>query len=228
MNRVLVISVIVSGIIVLYFSYRYHRSFRAEVLNLENEVSLNDVGISKMSEMKVDKTTKINGYDLTRDIQLTKSDIGLDQVDNSSDLNKPISKLTDLIKTDKLTSICSANLYLRADQASAAKAAIDSFYNSRGDENTPAKYKSGNVFYRRIETVDGNWETPLYLPLVSDYPIYSHFYFECNSGMSFDVSTRRSDQESKYSSISVNNGYMAVFVSTGDVWAYMGQLKCNV
>lgn len=228
MNRVLLISGIVAGIIILYISYRYHRSFRNEVDNLEKEVSLNDIGISAMSDMKVDKTTKINGYDLSGDVNLTKSDIGLDQVDNSSDLNKPISDATDLVKIDKLTSICSANLYLRADQASVPKAGIDSFYYTRGDDTTPAKYKSGNVFYRRIETVDGNWETPLYLPLVSDYPIYSHFYFECNSGMGFDVSTRRSDQESKYSSIGVNNGYMAVFVSTGDVWAYIGQLKCNI
>src|SRR5690606_38474457 len=41
---------------------------------------------------KVDKTTTINGKALSSDITLTKADIGLSNVDNTSDLDKPISR----------------------------------------------------------------------------------------------------------------------------------------
>lgn len=40
---------------------------------------------------KVDKTTTVNGHPLTSDINLTKQDVGLGNVDNTSDLDKPIS-----------------------------------------------------------------------------------------------------------------------------------------
>lgn len=43
---------------------------------------------------KVDKTTTINGKALSSNIELSKSDIGLGNVDNTSDLNKPISTAT--------------------------------------------------------------------------------------------------------------------------------------
>lgn len=50
--------------------------------------------------------TKINGYDLGSDISLTKSDIGLGNVDNTSDISKPISTATQTAlntKVDKKT-----------------------------------------------------------------------------------------------------------------------------
>lgn len=43
---------------------------------------------------KVDKTVKINNKSLSTDIVLNKTDIGLSNVDNTSDLNKPISTAT--------------------------------------------------------------------------------------------------------------------------------------
>lgn len=39
-------------------------------------------------------TRKINGYTLDKDINLTKADVGLDNVDNTSDLDKPVSNAT--------------------------------------------------------------------------------------------------------------------------------------
>lgn len=41
--------------------------------------------------LKVDKTTTINGYALSSDVLLDKSDVGLSSVDNTSDVDKPIS-----------------------------------------------------------------------------------------------------------------------------------------
>lgn len=60
---------------------------------------LDDIGLSnklwalikrKFGE-KVDKTTKINGHPLSSDVTLTKSDVGLGNVNNTSDLDKPVS-----------------------------------------------------------------------------------------------------------------------------------------
>lgn len=40
---------------------------------------------------KVDKTTKVNGHPLDENITITKSDVGLGNVDNTADADKPIS-----------------------------------------------------------------------------------------------------------------------------------------
>ena len=47
-----------------------------------------------LENKKVDKTIKINGYSLNKDVNITKSDVGLGRVDNTSDTEKPISKAT--------------------------------------------------------------------------------------------------------------------------------------
>lgn len=47
-----------------------------------------------LNDTKVDKSIKINNYQLINDISLSKSDIGLSNVDNTSDVNKPISEST--------------------------------------------------------------------------------------------------------------------------------------
>lgn len=44
--------------------------------------------------LKVDKTTTVNGNALSGNVTLTKSDIGLSSVDNTTDANKPISSAT--------------------------------------------------------------------------------------------------------------------------------------
>lgn len=50
--------------------------------------------VTNLESNKVDKSTKINGKNLTEDITLTKSDVDLSNVDNTSDLKKPISTAT--------------------------------------------------------------------------------------------------------------------------------------
>lgn len=47
--------------------------------------------ISTALEGYVPNTTTINGYELTSDLTLTKSDVGLGNVDNTSDIDKPVS-----------------------------------------------------------------------------------------------------------------------------------------
>lgn len=74
----------------------------AEALNNDPNVVNNVLQeLGDLKSNKVDKTTKINGYDLTQDIVLSKVDIGLANVDNTSDLDKPISNATQLALDQK-------------------------------------------------------------------------------------------------------------------------------
>lgn len=52
---------------------------------------------------KVDKTTTVNGHALNSNITITKGDIGLGNVDNTSDLNKPISTAVQTALDGKLS-----------------------------------------------------------------------------------------------------------------------------
>ncbi|MFA5152873.1 MAG: hypothetical protein WC554_09960, partial [Clostridia bacterium] len=54
------------------------------VINNENEIVISSSG-------NVPNTRTINGYELTSDITLTKDDLSLDQVDNTADIDKPLS-----------------------------------------------------------------------------------------------------------------------------------------
>jgi hypothetical protein len=77
--------------------------------NLADITILNDNKVDKTQynvdlPKKVDKTTKINDHELSSDVNLTKDDIGLSNVDNTSDNNKPISTLQQQALNEKLDS----------------------------------------------------------------------------------------------------------------------------
>ena len=56
---------------------------------------------------KVDKTTTVNGHALSGNVTVTKSDVGLGNADNTSDLDKPISTATQtaLDKKENITNV---------------------------------------------------------------------------------------------------------------------------
>lgn len=54
---------------------------------------------------KVDKTTKINEHPLSGDVTITKGDVGLENVDNTSDLDKPVSTATQEALDDKVDKV---------------------------------------------------------------------------------------------------------------------------
>ena len=63
-------------------------AINAENLNkIENELYALDTG-------KVDTTTTVNGHALSGNVTVTKSDVGLGNVDNTSDADKPVSTAT--------------------------------------------------------------------------------------------------------------------------------------
>ena len=51
---------------------------------------------------KVDKTTTVNGHPLSSNVTVTKADVGLGNVDNTSDLDKPISTATQTALNTKI------------------------------------------------------------------------------------------------------------------------------
>ena len=64
--------------------------------NIVNSLNMSNLSFENMNtslDTYVKKTTLINNYPLSTNINLIKSDIGLDQIDNTSDINKPISTL---------------------------------------------------------------------------------------------------------------------------------------
>lgn len=58
---------------------------------LVTEAAARAAADQSLEDTKVPKTTKVNGHALSSDVTVTKSDVGLGNVDNTSDVNKPVS-----------------------------------------------------------------------------------------------------------------------------------------
>lgn len=86
---------------------------------------------------KVDKTTTVNGKPLSGNITLNKTDVGLGNVDNTSDATKPISALTQIAldnKVDKVTGKgLSAEDYTTVEKAKLAGIASGAEVNVNAD-----------------------------------------------------------------------------------------------
>ncbi len=72
--------------------------------------SLNTVAdeVDALRTDKVDKTTTVNGHALSGNITVTKANVGLGNVDNTSDANKPVSTAQQTaldLKVDKTTTV---------------------------------------------------------------------------------------------------------------------------
>ena len=74
--------------------------------NLRKDVEDDEAATAAALNDKVGQSRTINGYDLSEDVILSKADVGLGEVDNTSDADKPVSTLTQLAldkKVDKQT-----------------------------------------------------------------------------------------------------------------------------
>jgi hypothetical protein len=80
------------------FFNRIVRLFGSRINRIESKLSDSSKTAKVMEELqatingKVNKTTTINGHVLGSNVTLTKADLGLGNVDNTSDENKPVSK----------------------------------------------------------------------------------------------------------------------------------------
>lgn len=58
---------------------------------LTQEVDAQGEAANQALSQKVDKTTEINGHPLSGNVTVTKEDVGLGNVDNTADIDKPVS-----------------------------------------------------------------------------------------------------------------------------------------
>lgn len=70
--------------------------------NAETVYRVGDVNLTPQNIGAVPTSTTVNGHALTGDITISKSDVGLGNVNNTSDLNKPISTATQTALDDKV------------------------------------------------------------------------------------------------------------------------------
>lgn len=110
----------------------------AEIDGQLDKVTSLDTEMSK----KVNKTTTVNGKALSGNVTLEKGDIGLGNVDNTSDLNKPISTATQTALDQKVAKVTgkqlSKNDYTDTDKAKVTNL-FDNTKQSINDEITARK-----------------------------------------------------------------------------------------
>lgn len=94
---------------------------------------------------RVPTSRTVAGHALTSDITLDKNDVGLENVDNTSDLNKPISTATQTALDDKVDKITgkglSTNDYTTAEKEKLAAFGAASTYALKSDITNMYKYK---------------------------------------------------------------------------------------
>lgn len=71
--------------------------------------------LNEIKSTVVSSKTLINGHDLSSDVTITKSDVGLGNVDNTSDASKPISTLTQTALNNKVDKITNYSLVSNSD-----------------------------------------------------------------------------------------------------------------
>lgn len=71
----------------------HHMEIYVKLVSLGGQAGMQSSATVDISQFVL-KTTKVNGKSLATDIVLDKTDIGLGNVDNTSDINKPISTAT--------------------------------------------------------------------------------------------------------------------------------------
>lgn len=71
----------------------HHVEAYAQIVSIDGQSGIQST-IPLDTSSFVRKTQRVNGHELTGDVTLTKADIGLENVDNTSDTSKPISTAT--------------------------------------------------------------------------------------------------------------------------------------
>lgn len=101
----------------------------------ETDYRVGDVNLTPQNIGAVPTTTTVNGHALTGDITISKSDVGLGNVNNTSDLNKPISTATQTAlnaKVNKTDIATTSNLGLVKPDGSTITIDTDGTIHSMG------------------------------------------------------------------------------------------------
>lgn len=84
---------------------------------------------------KVDKTTTVNGHALSGNVSVTKGDVGLGNVNNTSDANKPISTATQTALNGKVSTSTTVNGHALSGNVSVTQQDIGIKYSSEPPSN---------------------------------------------------------------------------------------------
>ncbi len=105
---------------------------------------------------KVDKTTTVNGHALSSNVTVSKSDVGLGNVDNTSDLNKPISTATQTALNEKANI---SNTYTKSE----VDALVSAVFRYKGTKATYAEILAittkavGDVWFCGADSSEYAW-----------------------------------------------------------------------
>ena len=127
---------------------------------LVTEAAARAAADQSLEDRKVPKTTTVNGHALSGNVTVTKSDVGLGNVDNTSDVNKPVSTAQQAA-IDELKS-----------------AFVSDVYGITG--NIPIIYQNG-IFYQRSTSQPVVNLTP------TTYEGRAAAFFTCSAGDTFVV-----------------------------------------
>lgn len=129
--------------------------------------------LSTLLSGKVDKATTINGYSLNSNITLTKGDISLGSVDNTSDLNKPISTATQTALNSK-QNLIGYTPYNATNPAGYISTETDPNIYSWARQNTKPSYTASEVGLGNVtnnaQWYSGNHPTTTSAYGLPDYP----------------------------------------------------------
>lgn len=168
--------------------------------SLKEEISIVNVvlssAINELREKSVNTELTINGYPLTGPITLTKSDVGLNAVDNTSDLNKPISSDTQKAldkKVDKTTTVNGHNL---SGNVTVTKSDIGlGNAENTSDLDKPISNKTQEALDKKVDKVDNK-------SLVSDSEISKLESYPEYSTLKTTIDTATSNSSSASTAIS--------------------------
>ena len=106
---------------------------------------------------KVDKTTTVNGHPLSDDVTVTKGDVGLGNVDNTSDANKPISTATQTALNGKVDNTVEVNGHPLSSNVTITKEDIElGNVNNTSDANKPISTATQTALNNKVDKVSGS------------------------------------------------------------------------
>lgn len=131
--------------------------------------------ISSALNSKVNNTTTVNGHALSSNVTVTKSDIGLGNVDNTSDANKPISNATQAALNGKQNTLSAGtNIDITNNTISTKNVPTlngnntftgSNTFSGSGDPQVVFQGDNGSVI---LETTPGNSNITITIPNAAD------------------------------------------------------------
>ena len=131
--------------------------------------------INSALNSKVNNTTTVNGHALSSNVTVTKSDIGLGNVDNTSDANKPISNATQAALNEKQNTLSAGtNIDITNNTISTKNVPTlsgdntftgSNTFSGSGDPQVVFQGDNGSVI---LETTPGNSNITITIPNAAD------------------------------------------------------------